>query len=229
MNKKVIVFGNNLIAEVLYHDSKQRGIDFDIEAFCVDESYLQQNVFCGKPLIGFQEAIKKYPPKDYDMISTVEATSRLRNRLVVFTRLKEAGYFLRNYISPLAEISGDIELGENNLILSFVFIDPQGKMGNANLIRPHAFLGYDFHIGDGNTIAPACAVAGHGHIGNSCFLGINATVLPHIHIADETLIGAGSVVTNDTNPYTVYAGNPARAISTHEKDGIMLKVTVRDE
>jgi sugar O-acyltransferase (sialic acid O-acetyltransferase NeuD family) len=224
MNKMIIVFGDNIIAEMLYLDAKKLGHEFQIESFCVDEKYLRGNSFCDKPLIGFQEVIKKYPPKDFDMISTVDAPSKLRNRLLVFDRLKKAGYTLRNYISPLADVCSDIVMGENNLIFPFVYVGSRGKMGNANLIRQHTYLGHDFHLGDGNTLASGCILGGFCQIGNSCFLGINSSVNGSTHIADETLIGSGSVVIKDTNLATTYVGNPARAISTHENDGIMINL-----
>jgi sugar O-acyltransferase (sialic acid O-acetyltransferase NeuD family) len=151
------------------------------------------------------------------MILTVDAPSRLRNRLIVFNRLKKYRYNLINYISPLAEVSPSAKLGTGNLIFPFTYIGPDARIGNANFIRQNTYLGHDSILEDGSTLASGCTLAGFCHIGNSCFLGINATVLPYIKIATETLIGAGSVVTKNTEPCTVYIGNPARSISKHEK------------
>lgn len=62
----------------------------------------------------------------------------------------------------------------------------------------------------------------HGHldqvgpiaIGNNSFLGNDVIVLPHIAIGANTIIGTGSVVTKDIPENTVWAGNPARFITT---------------
>jgi acetyltransferase-like isoleucine patch superfamily enzyme len=96
-------------------------------------------------------------------------------------------------------------------------------MGNANFIRQNIYLGHDSILGDGNTLAAGCTLAGFCTIGNSCFLGVNSTCLQYTGIANETLIGAGSVVTKNTTPHTLYIGNPARPVSTHEETGIMMK------
>ena len=49
------------------------------------------------------------------------------------------------------------------------------------------------------------------YIGNHCIL------LPNIEIGSNSIIGAGSVVTKNVPPDSVYAGNPARFICTLEE------------
>lgn len=44
------------------------------------------------------------------------------------------------------------------------------------------------------------------------WFGANVTVLPGVRIGRCTVIGAGSVVTKDLEPYSVYVGAPARRI-----------------
>ena len=51
-------------------------------------------------------------------------------------------------------------------------------------------------------------------IGDNVFLGANAVVLPGVTIGNGAIIGAGSVVTKDVLPDSVYAGNPAKYICT---------------
>lgn len=50
-------------------------------------------------------------------------------------------------------------------------------------------------------------------IGNDVWFGTRVVVLPGVHVADGCVIGAGSVVTESlTEPYGIYAGNPAKLI-----------------
>lgn len=48
-------------------------------------------------------------------------------------------------------------------------------------------------------------------IGRGVWIASGAIILPCV-IGDHAVIGAGSVVTNDVEPYEVVAGNPARHI-----------------
>lgn len=50
-------------------------------------------------------------------------------------------------------------------------------------------------------------------IGNDVWIGTRVVVLQGVHIADGCIVGAGSVVTKSlTEPYGIYAGNPAKLI-----------------
>ena len=55
-------------------------------------------------------------------------------------------------------------------------------------------------------------------IEDEVWIGANVTILPGITVGRGSVIGAGAVVTHDIEPYSVYAGVPARklrSISTH--------------
>ncbi len=47
---------------------------------------------------------------------------------------------------------------------------------------------------------------------NGASIGSGATILSHVTIGENAIIGAGSVVTKDVPPNSIYAGNPARFI-----------------
>lgn len=50
------------------------------------------------------------------------------------------------------------------------------------------------------------------HIGTGVWVATDATILPGITLADMTVVAACAVVTKDTEPYDVIAGNPAKFI-----------------
>lgn len=49
-------------------------------------------------------------------------------------------------------------------------------------------------------------------IGNDCWIGHGAIVLAGVTIGSGSIIAAGSVVTNDVDSYSIYAGVPAKKI-----------------
>lgn len=48
--------------------------------------------------------------------------------------------------------------------------------------------------------------------------GAGVTILPGVILAEGTVIGACSLVTKNTEPWTIYTGIPARAYKTRNKD-----------
>ena len=121
-------------------------------------------------------------------------------------------------------------LGDDCFVGPFVEMQCGVKVGARTRIQSHSFLC------EGVTIGEDCFV-GHGVmfindrfknggpaqgdrskwektlIGNRVSIGSNATILP-VSICDQVVIGAGAVVTKDIKESGVYAGNPAKKIST---------------
>lgn len=50
-------------------------------------------------------------------------------------------------------------------------------------------------------------------IGNDVWVGYGSTIMQGVTINDGAIIAAGSVVTKDVEPYSIYAGNPAKKIA----------------
>lgn len=80
----------------------------------------------------------------------------------------------------------------------------------------NAVTTFPFYIMDGWKMKPPLLselpLRGDTVIGNDVWIGQNATILPGVHIGDGVIVGANSVVGSDVEPYTIVAGNPAKAI-----------------
>lgn len=55
-------------------------------------------------------------------------------------------------------------------------------------------------------------------IEDDVWIGYGAIILSGVKISSGTIVAAGSLVTHDTEPYCVYAGNPARKIRERFED-----------
>lgn len=60
-------------------------------------------------------------------------------------------------------------------------------------------------------------------------IGANSTIVAGIVVGEYAFIGAGSVVTKNIPPYTVWYGNPARQKGFVTKDGILLDMNKIDK
>jgi putative colanic acid biosynthesis acetyltransferase WcaF len=53
-------------------------------------------------------------------------------------------------------------------------------------------------------------------IEDGAWVGARATVLPGVTVKSHCIIAAGSVIAKDTEPYMIYAGNPAVAVKARK-------------
>ncbi|MDY0235305.1 MAG: hypothetical protein RBR71_04725 [Gudongella sp.] len=223
MNKKVIVYGNNILSEMLYYDAKHH-LDFVIAGFTVDWEYLSEDTFMGLPQVSFDIVTEIYPPDKFDMIAVRGGYTNMRSRREMYLRAKEKGYLLRNYISPTCDITPTVKMGDNNLILGQSHVGVEGSLGSNNVIRQQAYLGHGFLVKDNSVIGVGCNIGGFCTIEDACYLGIGSTVINNTRISKESLIGAGSLVIRHTEPYSKNVGNPSKIIGYHKEEGIRMKV-----
>lgn len=91
-------------------------------------------------------------------------------------------------------------------------------------------------IEDYVTLAPRCTILTHQDVGErplakifkatkehtilrkGCWIGAGVIVLGGVEIGENAVIGAGSVVTKNVDPFSVYAGVPARFIKKLEME-----------
>ena len=107
-----------------------------------------------------------------------------------------------------------IRVGRNLHMNGGAFFDGRGGLtiGSDVLIGPNAvLLSSQHHWSD-----PNLPIVLQGHrlapttIGDDVWIGANVVVTPGVCIATGTVVGAGSIVTNDTEPYSIVVGVPAR-------------------
>ena len=111
-----------------------------------------------------------------------------------------------------------MKVGKDFARLQGVILDPA-----------HCWL---IEIGDNVTMAPRVHVLAHDastiyylgyakigrvKIGNNVFIGAETVILPNVIIEDNIIIGANSTGTHSLNESGVYAGNPAKKISSIEE------------
>lgn len=223
MSKKVVVYGNTILSQMLYYDAVHHA-DFEIVAFTVDEEYLFSDTFLGLPQVSFEKVTEIYPPEAYDMIAVRGGYTHMRSREVMYVRAKAKGYSMRSYVSPTADITPTVSMGENNIIFGQTHIGIGGSMGSNNIIRQQVYIGHDFRMNHNNVIGVGCRIGGNCVIADTCYFGLGAIVVNNTNIGQESLVGAGSVVIRHTEPYSKNVGNPSRVIGYHQEEGICMKV-----
>ncbi len=52
-------------------------------------------------------------------------------------------------------------------------------------------------------------------------VGVNCVVMPGVTMAEGSILGANSLLTKDTEPWTIYVGSPAKPVKIRDKSNIL--------
>lgn len=143
-----------------------------------------------------------------------------------------------------------VEIGSNVIIDDFTYISTQLKIENnvhiaagckliggrdssiefqeLSTLAPNVVLaaGSDDYIsGIASPLVPL-AYKGNVHIGaikigRHCVVGANSTILPDVTMHEGSAVGAQSLVKSDVSSWSLYAGIPAKYISSRDKNEIL--------
>ena len=210
--KPIVIFGAGDIARLAHHylttDSRRT-----IAAFVVDRAYRQVDTFLGLPLEDAEDAVRRFPPGEYDMFVALSYARMNLLRAEKYRQLKDAGYQLASYVSSRCTYLAQSPPGDNCLILEDNTVQPFVTIGNNVTLWSGNHIGHDSVIADHCFISSHVVVSGHVHVGERSFIGVNATLRNSIRIGPETLIGAGAIVMKDTEPKSVYLPTRAKLFS----------------
>ncbi len=200
---KVVIFGAGKIADEAYF-YLTKDSPHEIVAFTVDGAHLSQKEKLGLPVVPFEEVQASYPPDDFRMFVAVGYQDLNRFRAQKYDEAKAMGYGLVSYVSSRASNFGEVEIGDNCFVLEYAVIQPCSKIGNDVFIWSGNHIGHHASVGDHCYIAGNVVVSGNTKIEPYCFIGVSATLGHEITVGRESLIGAGSLITKDVAPGSVY-------------------------
>jgi sugar O-acyltransferase (sialic acid O-acetyltransferase NeuD family) len=207
--KKIIIFGIGLYPEII-HQYLTDDSEFEVVAFTLDDSYINEDTYLGLPLIPFSKVQDTFPPEDYYMHVGLSYTNLNHLRKSRYHEAKEKGYTLPTYISTKATILTKHPIGDNCFIFENNTIQPFVKIGSNIILWSGNHIGHHSKIHNHNFISSHVVVSGKCVIKENCFIGVNATLAHGVTIEKENLIGAGSYISKNTTPKSVYV--PPRSV-----------------
>ncbi len=123
-----------------------------------------------------------------------------------------------NRFAFLNASKGNINIGSGSEINNYTIINGTGgvQIGTDVLIGPSVqIISYSHHFKDKNkTIKSQGIEKKIVIIEDDVWIGASAIIMPGVKVAKGSVIGANSVVTKDTEPYSISVGSPARAINS---------------
>lgn len=197
----VIIFGAGGIARILYSFLKKQ---HNVVAFTADRNTMSDVTLFDIPVIPFDEIQHHFPPEDHHMLIALGYQKMNKLREEKYEEAKIKGYKFINYIHPSVEWHDTNEIGENNIVLDHVSIQPFVKIGNNNFIWSSAVIAHDCTIEDNCWITSGVTIAGSTVIKSYVFLGVNATIGHRVTIERENFIGAHTLISKNTKEKEVY-------------------------
>lgn len=205
MKEIVIVGAGGFGREALYlikeiNSVQQRWI---IKGFIDDNLDALRGIQCDYEVIG---RISDWQPNENEVFAIGIASPRAKETVTKILKDKKAIFV--TLISPFAQISDFVQLGEGCIVTSGTLIGDCVKIGSFVNIAS-AMVGQDSSIEDFSTITGYVNVAS-AHIGKRVFVGSHSVILHGRRIGDDAFICAGSIVFNHIKPSTKVFGNPAK-------------------
>jgi sugar O-acyltransferase (sialic acid O-acetyltransferase NeuD family) len=205
MKKPLVIFGTGDIAQ-LAHYYFSTDSEYEVVAFTVDAEYLTETTFCGLPVTAFEDVLKHFDPKRYDLFVALSYSKLNAIRKEKYLAAKLLGYRIASYISSHATVLNEGHIGENCFIFEDNTIQPFVTIGNNVTLWSGNHIGHHSTIKDHCFIAAHVVVSGGVDIGEQCFIGVNATLRDHIKIGERCVIGAGALLLSDAESEGVYIG-----------------------
>tara|TARA_B100000035_G_scaffold315117_1_gene333965 strand:- start:3164 stop:3934 length:771 start_codon:yes stop_codon:yes gene_type:complete len=109
-------------------------------------------------------------------------------------------------------------IGDNNIFREYCSIHKgtmdgisDTRIGTGNLFMAYTHVAHDCIIGDNCILSNGASLAGHVNLDSNVSLGGFTLVHQFCHIGEHAFSGLGTVISQDVTPYTLVAGNHAKA------------------
>jgi sugar O-acyltransferase (sialic acid O-acetyltransferase NeuD family) len=169
-------------------------------------------VCSGVAVLGPPELASRHP--DAELVVCAGA-GRVRSALVA--RLDAMGVAHERYgrvLHPLAAVASSARLGPGTVLLAGVVLTADVAVGRHCVLMPNAVLTHDDVLGDFVTVCAGVALGGGVRVGDGAYLGAASSVRQDLAVGDWSTLGMGAVAVADVPARQVWAGNPARQLSS---------------
>jgi hypothetical protein len=138
---QIVIFGAGDIARLAHFyfltDSPHK-----VAAFVVDAAFKNADSFDGLPLVAFEEAIDRYPPREYECFVALSYAQMNRIRRTKYDQMRNAGYRCVTYISSRCTYL-TTPPGDNCFILEDNTVQPFVSIGNDVTLWSGNHIGHD--------------------------------------------------------------------------------------
>lgn len=213
--KDLLVFGNGNISKILSHYLEK---NFNIIAYVAFKKYVSSKKFNNKPLFAAETIDKKFSPKKYKFITTIGYLEMNGVRKKIYKFLKSKNYKFINYIDKNANVPNDIKIGENNILLDHVSINPKTFLGNGNIFWSNSVISHNVKMKDFNWVSSGSIISGETTVGSCNFFGSNSVVSNNSLIGNNTFFGAGTLISGKIGNNNTFINSKSKRLKIKSTD-----------
>lgn len=207
--KKTVIFGTTAFSYLIQSEMEMDGVS--VAAFTVNKAYLPETWDNPIPLVPFEDLRAYFGEEPFEIIVSVGYKRMNERRKAVFEACDAMGYEIGSFVHSTA-ICKASSMGRGNIILPDCVIHRFVEMGDGNIFANNTVIGHETKVGSFNFFA-GITTGGLAAIGDHCFLGMKSIVCNDISVGDYTLLGAGTVLSKNSNPYTMIYPAKNRTLS----------------
>jgi sugar O-acyltransferase (sialic acid O-acetyltransferase NeuD family) len=209
VTEPLIVFGSGGHAKVLIEAVRAATPDRQLVVLDDDRQSAGRTVL-GIPVSGTREWLSLNLPG----APVALGIGNNRERAALARWLAEQGRALATVIHPAAVVSATSQIGAGAFLAAGSIVIADARIGGVAIVNTAASVDHDCEIGEAAHIGPGVRLCGNVRVGASSLIGVGSAVRPGVVIGSDVTVGAGSAVVSDLADNGIYAGCPARLLST---------------
>lgn len=202
-SNQIVIFGTGRGANVATRYFRDDST-LEIAAYTIDDEYLQNKEFLGRPVVPFSRIERELSPVEYSMFIPLGFQHMNALRAEKFNEAKRKGYSMVSYVSSRICAWEQPRIGENCFILEANIFNYDVRIGDDVVLWSGNQIGDCARIEDHVWISSHVVLSGNVTIGANAFLGVNATVSNNVQIGERSYVGANTLITQDTGQDSVY-------------------------
>ncbi len=208
-NKELVIIGASGLGKEVAWLAKR--LQIKVKGF-LDDNPLTAH-FYNLPILG---PIHTWP--EHDDVQFIIAVASPRVRLKIYMQHfvgKKVDF--ATLIDPSVQwLSEDLSIGEGSVICAGSITTANVQIGNHVIVNKLVSIGHDVNIADFVTISPQVMLGGNTNVLSGAEVGAGSKIRQGLTIGTGASLGMGSILTKNTQPNTLYFGNPAKVIKQLE-------------
>ena len=174
-------------------DVIEQSIEFEIGGI-IDLQNKVGEYILGYPILGTDDELPLFH-KDFDAFHiTLGQIGLPEKRSMLFTWLKEKGFYFPFIISPLAYVSKHAFIGEGTVIMHHAIVNAGAHIGKNCILNTKSLIEHDAVVGDHCHIATGVIINGGVVVGGNSFIGSGAVSKQYCTIPFGSFVKANSII-----------------------------------